>query len=168
VIHTEYPTRTTEPCLYLIRDEECAMLPSHSSDSWPVVIGWDDCTCLSLDRLDDDTCDTDSELLAGLELCLHRICIAILDEVDRSAVHLSDWITIERLAHHGERSHRLAVERIHRRDKSGLLRVHLGELDRSLVGLRTTRTEERILQISWRDLGDETSEDSSEWIDELL
>ena len=76
------------------------MLSGHLTDSWPVVIWWDDRSCLSLDWLDDDTCDSDTEFPTGLELSLHSISISELDEVNWSAIHLSYWITIESLPHH--------------------------------------------------------------------
>ena len=102
VIHTEHLSRTPKSCLDFIRDEESSMLSCQLTDSWPVVIWWDDRTCLSLDRLDDDSCDSYSELLTGLELRLHSICISIFYEVDWSSIHLSYWVTIEGFSHHRE------------------------------------------------------------------
>ena len=102
MIHTKHLSRTPKSCLDFIRDEESSMLSCHLADSWPVVIWWDDRTCLSLDRLDDDSCDSYSELLTGLELRLHSICISIFYEVDWSSIHLSYWVTIEGFSHHRE------------------------------------------------------------------
>ena len=102
VIDCKHLSRTSEPCLDFICDEESSVLSCHLADSWPVVIRWNDRTCLSLDGLDDDSCDSYSELLTGLELYPHSICISIFYEVDRSAIHLSYRITIEGFPHHGE------------------------------------------------------------------
>lgn len=60
------------------------------------------------------------------------------------------------------------MESLHRDDESCLLGVHLREFDRSLIGLRTAPTEECILQIPWCDLCEHTSQDTTQWIDELL
>ena len=60
------------------------------------------------------------------------------------------------------------MESFYRNDESCLLGVHLSELDRSLIGLCTTPSEKAILQIPWRDIRDHTSQDATQWIDELL
>ena len=102
VVDTEHLPSTSESSLYLVCDEECTVFASHLSDCWPVVIWWYDRTCLTLNRLYDDTGNSDTELLTGLELRTHSLRIPILDEVDRSTVHLANRVTVECLAHHRE------------------------------------------------------------------
>jgi hypothetical protein len=102
VIDAKYLPCTTKPCLYFISDEKRSMFASELSDSWPVVIGRDNCPRLSLDRLDDDSGDTYPELFTGFELLLHSESISILDEVDRTPIHLSYRFTVESLSHHRE------------------------------------------------------------------
>ena len=168
VIHSEHLPSTTESRLDFISYKESSMLTSHLSDSWPVVIWWYDGTSFTLDRFDDDSCDTDTELLTSLKLSLHSICISILYEVYFSSIHLTDWITIESLPHHRKWAHSLSMEGIHGRDKCWFFRIHFCELDRSLIGLCTRCTEETIFEISRRDICKELRKYSSEWIYKLL
>jgi hypothetical protein len=102
MINTEHLARATESCLDFVRDEECTMFTGHLPYCWPIVIRRDDRTCFSLDWFDDDSCDADSELLTGLELRAHSICIPIFDKIYWSTIEFAYALTIECLPHHRE------------------------------------------------------------------
>lgn len=168
MIHSPKFSSTSDPRLNLISNKKNTMLLSGFSDTWPEIIGWDDPSGFSLDWLHHDSSNPNPYFFTDLKLTFDCFGISERNMIDRTTIELTHWFTIVFFSYHRKGSHRFPMKCLRCHDKSRLFRIHLRELDGSLIGLCTTSRKKTILQISRSNISNHTSQHSSKWIDKFL
>src|SRR5262249_15552253 len=122
---------------------------------------------LALDGLHDDGGDALAGLVRLVELVLHGLGVAELDEVD-AGQQRQERLPVLPAPQERERAAALAVEAPGRADEVGLAREDAGELDGALYRVGPVVDEERVLEVARRDLAQQLGERAAQWVQELL
>src|SRR5215216_3373478 len=98
-------------------------MPRRFADARPEIIWWHNRASLSLNWFEQHTRYTYPYAIANLQLSFHSLCVTKRNVIDRTAIHHAYWLAIISFSHHGERTHRLAMKRLHGHNKGGLLSI---------------------------------------------
>ena len=77
MIHAPQLPGPGETRLHFVRDQENAILLRCCAHAGPEIIRRDNAACLTLNGFEQNTSNTDTDLIANFELFLHRVSIAI-------------------------------------------------------------------------------------------
>src|ERR1043165_711573 len=89
MFHTPQLARSSETRLNFIRNEENTIFFCRRTYAWPKIIGRDNRSRLTLDRLEHHCSHTDANLITNFELLLYSFRIPKRNMIDLPSIHLS-------------------------------------------------------------------------------